>query len=217
MNDYQIQMLDATKSMLHAFLDEEISKAKDLSGRTEELTYELFQPNVDIQFVESKLNVLLKNMLEFEKDIINFEILHFLYADIGRISLNLHSFDMAIRYALAGININEVSNDYEGVLANKRLLLDSACFMGAYKNALILLEATPELYSNGLYQMISLKAVNQEVEQNFETLLHSKERPKSLIFCLDEDKRDEEGAIRSLMKQMGDSRATVLKYLAAAK
>lgn len=191
--------------------------ATALRSEGEQLTDSMFQPNADIQSVAKELNALAKKMLDFEANIINFEILNFFYADIGRVVLNLRAFDIAIRYALAGIDVNQSTEDRDGVLANRRLLLDVACFMGANKYALDMLKNNPELDYGGLYQLISNQPENKLADKEFSKFLRSKNRPKSFAFCIDDEKRHEEKLIRSLMKVMGDSRATVLKYLAASK
>ncbi len=217
MSEYEKEMQQMTVSMHHAFLNEEMGVAIDLRNDSEQLTHKLFQENADIQSIAKDLNLLAKQMLDFEASIINFEILNFLYADIARVVLNLRAFDVAMSYALAGLEVNQSTGDQEGVLANRRLLLDIACFMGANKHALEMLTATPELDSGGLHQIISSQGEDKAADKQFSKLINSKKRPKSLVFCVDAEKRHEEKAIRSVMKQMGDSRATVLKYLAAAR
>lgn len=217
MTEYDKEMQEMAESMQVAFLNEEMEIATALRSEGERLTHSMFQPNADIQSVAKELNALAKKMLDFEANVINFEILNFFYADIGRVLLNLRAFDIAIRYALAGIDVNQSTEDQDGVLANRRLLLDIACFMDANKYALEMLRNNPELDYGGLYQLISSKPENKTADQEFSKFLRSKNRPKSFAFCIDEEKLHEEKSIRSLMKQMGDSRATVLKYLAASK
>lgn len=216
MSEYEKEIQKVTESMHHAFLNEETRVATALRNEGEQLTQKMFQENANIPDIAEKLNHLAKKMLDFETSIINFEILFFLYADIGRVALNLQAFDVAIRYALAGIDANESIGDQEGVLANKRLLLDIACFMGANVQAVELIKSTPELDTGGLHQLLSGQGEDKAADQEFFKLANSKNRPKTFAFCVDAEKRQEEKAIRTVMKQTGDSRATVLKYLAAA-
>jgi tetratricopeptide (TPR) repeat protein len=159
------------------------------------------------------LNTLAEEMKSFESKIVNFPILTFFYADIGRTFLNLKSFETAIQYALAGVEVNQVDEDKEGVLTNKSVLLDTACFMEAYEQALKILDDNPDLNNPRLYKLIASKPVNASSDQMFEKLLRTKKRPKSFVYCVDKKLGAEESIIRTLMHEMGDSRATVIKYL----
>ncbi|MBB1388740.1 hypothetical protein H5185_04790 [Shewanella sp. SG44-6] len=215
--NYEDEMEEMAKSMNYAFLHEETLTANELRDKATSLTHRMFADNANIEQIGVELNTLAKEMIGFESQIINFPILNFLYADIGRTLLNLQSFEIAIQYALAGVEANLAHDDQEGITANKRVLLDAACFSEANEHALKMLEDNPELNDPHLHQLISGQPINASSEQKFEKLLRTKKRPKSLYYCLDKEKGAEERAIRTVMRQMGDSRATVLKYLASAK
>lgn len=215
--NYEDEMEEMAQSMNYAFLHEETVAANDLRDKATSLTHRMFADNANIEQIRAELEKLAKEMIGLERQIINFAILNFLYADIGRTFLNLQSFEIAIQYALAGVEANLAHGDQEGITANKRVLLDAACFCGANEHALKILEDNPALNDPHLHQLISGQPINTSLEQKFDKLLQMKKRPESLCYCLDKEKGAEERAIRTVMRQMGDSRATVLKYLATAK
>jgi hypothetical protein len=157
------------------------------------------------------LNTLLfKKLIEFEKNLINFEILAFIYVDIGRVALNCFNFRDAVKYAHAGIEFSRVIGDQNGVDVSSRILLDTACAMGSFKGASKVLDEYPNLEEKGFRAAID--KLPSESPSDFLKLLRGKSRPRSLAICLDEEKRDYERIIRSAMKVVGISRSEAIKY-----
>lgn len=215
--NYKDQMNEMSKAMHFAFLDEETKIANDLREKSTSLTLQMFQPNPDLSVIVGEIAQVAKQMLAFEKEIINFSIMNFFYADVSRTLLNIRQYEFAVNYALAGIEVNKRENDNEGIVSNLRVLLDTACYMGASQCAIELLDAYPELELAGLRHQLEIKPVDESADTEFKKLIESKKRPSSYPFCIDVDKGREETMIRSLMRQLGDSRSTVMEYLSTAK
>ena len=157
---------------------------------------------------------LIQKFTNFEDNIVHFHVLNFLYATIAKCYLNSFQIDVAIQYALAGIEANQKQNDLEGVSTNRRILLDAACLMHANKEALKLITAYPEFHDNILEHFLRKTPSHQD--ELFKKYLESKKRPKSLAFCLDEELANDEKDIRAVMVTMGISRREALDYKAMA-
>ena len=157
------------------------------------------------------LNVLLfEKFIEFEKNLINFELLTFIYMDIGRVALNSFNFRDAVKYAQAGIEFNHVMDDEDSANACSLLLLDTACLMKSFKGASKVLDKYPNIDTKEFRAKI--EQLPSESPPDFMKLFISKRRPRSLRICLDKDKRHYERVIRSTMKAARISRSVAIEY-----
>jgi len=201
-------------------LNDEIDQAQSLRGEANILQEKVFIENQDPEKIIKEHGVLLEKLKEFEKDLINYEILNFLYATISRVALNSFNFKDAISYAQAGIEVNQKQSDEEGISTNAHVLLDTACFMKAYKEAIKLIDKYPSIsqaepdIKNIKTMLQNETSVNDEL---FLKILNSSVRPKSLVICLDDELRLEERAIKSHMLTMGITRKKALEYKAVAE
>ena len=197
-------------------LNEEIEKAMLLRDEAATLLDEMFKDSTSLKQSTEDHERLREKLLDFEKGLIHVEILHFLYSTIARVHLNSYKIEEAIQYAQAGIEANLSKSDQEGVKVNTTVLLDTACMMGAYNEAFKLITNNPAISDPQTKDMIQKRTSESENDATFEKWLKSKKRPSSLAFCLDEDLRHEEEAIKKLMSLMGISRTVALKYKDAA-
>ncbi|EGQ9743421.1 hypothetical protein FWP33_12980 [Vibrio parahaemolyticus] len=201
-------MKQTESEMLNEFLQEDIDLAKELKLKGEQLTTKMFEPAADMTHLGIELNSLAKKMISFEANIVNFGILNYFYVDIARAMLNLRAYDIAIIYALAGVESNRNHNNPEGILASNRVMLDVACFMGANKSALKLIHEHPDLAYDDLHKLLAKKSTNEVADAKFSTLLKSKSRPKSLAYCLDTHLGSVEISNRISVRNQSNSRAT---------
>jgi uncharacterized protein YneF (UPF0154 family) len=153
---------------------------------------------------------LFEKFKKFEDNLINVEILNFLYATISRVALNSFKFKDAIQYAQSGIEVNQKENDQEGINTNAHVILDTACLMKAFKEALKLIDKYPGIEEPNIKRM--LQSEDSQNDAAFIKILNSAVRPKSLIICLDDKLRLEEKVLKTLMNQMGISRKAALDY-----
>ena len=198
------------QSMNNAFAADEAEKSNSLREEALILFHKLFNQDEDPEKIKAAHIKLIKKFNEFEENILNFPILNFLYAIIARLYLNIRQYDLAVLYAQAGIESNKNKNDQEGVNVNLQVLLDTACFMGAFNEAIKLFDNHPGVFEPHIKRMLSNKLSRND--ELFKKLIESKKRPKSLAYCLDEKRGLEEKAIRTIMCQMKVSRSTALKY-----
>lgn len=211
------EMKESREVLDRQIFEEEVAEGKALRDKADVLFNEMFAEGADHEKSKKEHLNLLNELKEFEDTLLNFPILNFLYATIARVALNSFKFDVAIQYAKAGIEVNQSVNDTEGVNANAAVLRDAACLSFAIKEAVKLTEQYPDMASpeeKEALQNIKHKSKNDAA---FSKLLATKKRPKSLEYCLDEKLGVEEFALRSLMRQMGISRTTALKYKAVAQ
>lgn len=206
---------------MHEFkLNEEIDQAQLLKNEAKHLHDEMFSGKADFEKMIEKHIDLFEKLKEFENDLINFEILNFFYATISRVALNSFNFKDAIKYAQAGIEANQKQNDQEGISTNAHVMLDTACLMKAFKEAVKLIDQYPSIsiaepnIKDIRAMLLNEKSVN---DVGFLKLLNSTERPKSLVICLNDKLRLEEKAIRKIMSLMGISRKTALEYKVSAE
>lgn len=205
---------DSINAINKSIMMEETKEGNALMDEATRLTQEMFLNNTDIHANRSAQLDVLERQKEFEDKVINLPIMNWFYASIARTSLNTKNFNDAFMYAKAGIELCEKNNDPEGVNANRVALLDAACFMGSFKNAVKMIEEHPEIASPKLLAMFKLKPSKNDKECT--SLLKSAKRPKSLKFCLDEVLCAQESRIRFTMRQMHVSRKTAIKYIATA-
>jgi len=198
-----------------AILHDEIVQAKILREESLVLFEAFCDPNEDAEKNTEAHLQLLGKLKDFERDLINFEILDFLYANIARTALNSIKLDVAMQYAQAGIEANQKNNDSTGVDGNRKILLDMACLIGAHKEALKLIEKHPEIAEPDVQS--ALQNSSSKNDDVFQDLLLSKKRPESLSIRLNEGLMASEKAIRTIMRQMGVSRAVALKYKKTAE
>jgi hypothetical protein len=204
------EMNELFKAISNSTIKKEIEQGVSFRDEGTALLEQMFKENSDREKIKEQYKNLLTRMKDFEKNIINFEILNFLYADIARTALNSYEFKVAIQYAQAGIEINQKTNDIVGVKANRVVILDAACFMGANKEAIKIFDEYPNIADPEIKNIIKDKpSINDNI---FRSMLLSKARPKSLSTCLDAKLSSDEKAIRTLMQYMGISRKTALEY-----
>jgi hypothetical protein len=196
-------------------LNDEINQAQSLRNEASILHGKMFIENEDPKKMIKEHGLLLERLKEYENNLINFEVLNFLYATISRVALNSFKFKDAIQYAQAGIEANQKNDDQEGISANAHVLLDTACLMKAYKEAVKIIDKYPRI-SIAEPGIKNIKAILQNEasvnDAEFLKILNSDVRPKSLVICLDDKLRLEERAIKSLMLQMGITRKKALEY-----
>ncbi len=206
---------DAVQEEFHYEFHAEVKLGNELINEAKTIFGEMFEEDSDLESVKEKHIQLLKKMKTFEDNLINVEILNFLYAIISRTALNAYKFDDAIRYALAGIEANQKQKDQEGVDVNQIVLLDTACFMGAHKEAIKIFDKYPNIADPAIKKILNDMTPNDmpsKADTIFKKIIQGKQRPRSLVFCLDDKRRIEEKVIKTLMRQMGISRKVALKY-----
>lgn len=205
--------------MIEFMLNDEIEQAEALRNEATVLHDKMFSGNESPEKIIENHSVLFEKLKEFEKNLINFEILNFLYATISRVALNSFKFKDAIQYAKAGIEANQKHNDQEGISTNAHVILDTACLMKAYKEAINIIDKYPSI-SIAEPNIEDIKTILQNEtsvnDASFLKILNSTVRPKSLAFCLNDKLMVEEKAIRTLMQTMGISRNSALGYKKAA-
>ncbi|GIC77164.1 hypothetical protein [Moritella sp. F3] len=160
--------------------------------------------------------LLLKRLLDFEGNLINVPILNYLFATIARVCLNSHDYKNAIKYAQAGIEVNLKQSDAQGVRVNNVVILDTACMMGAHKEAIKLFDKSPNIADESVKNMLQNMPSDSDADAIFQKMLKSTKRPKSLVLCLNEQLWHEEKPLKTLMRMMDISRSEALKYKAAA-
>jgi len=208
------EMNNVVSAMKSRILHDEIELGKSLQEEAEVLFHAMFQQNSDRKKNKEEHISLLERMKEFERNLVNVQILNFLYAVMARVALNCHNFKDVFQYAHAGIEVNQQQGDSDGVRSNNRVILDTACMMTAYKSAIKIMTENPDIADQNAIAM--MENMNSEGDAMFHVLMQSTERPSTLALCLDEKLRNEEGAIKTLMLQMGISRKTALQYKATA-
>lgn len=208
------EMNKVVSAMKNSILHDEVELGKSLQEEAEVLFHTMFQQNTDSKKNKEDHIDLLLRMEEFELNLVNVQILNFLYSVIARTALNGHKFIDAIQYAQAGVEVNQKEGDSDGIRANHRVLMDTACLMTAFKSAIKLMDENPDIADKKVKTM--LQNMDSKGDAMYLTMLNSPKRPSTLALCLDEKLRNEEGAIKTLMLQMGISRSTALKYKATA-
>jgi hypothetical protein len=199
----------------NGIFQDEMEQAKLLREESFAL-FDLFKENLNPEHTKNKHRQQLEKLQEFEKSLINVELLNYLYSTIATLALNIMEFSTAIQYANAGIEANENQNDNEGIRTNRIAICNIACYMGAFKTALKILDKYPEIPSESRV-IATMKSTPSENDDAFKKMLKSKKRPKSLRICLNKELRHEEKAIKTIMLHLGVSRTTALKYRRLAK
>jgi hypothetical protein len=197
-------------SVYDSTFDEEMEKGRELRADVALLHGKMQEKDANIKKIKVENVKLLKKIILFEESIINYEILNFLYADIARVALNSSDYKCAIKYAHAGIEANKKENDLEGIKVNTIVMLDIACFMKAFKEALQIIEKHPGLAKPEIKELLeNSPSLNDSL---FRSLVKSPKRPKSLKFCLDDKLMLEEKALIAIMRSMDISRSAALRY-----
>lgn len=202
-------------SMELEILHDEADEANSLIVEATTLFQAMFESN-NLEKNKDDHVQLLQRLLEFEDNLINVPILNFLFATIARVFLNSHDYKNAIKYAQAGIEVNLKQNDVQGVRVNNVVILDTACMIGAHKEAIKLLDRHPNIADESVKNMLQSMPSDSDNDASFQKMLKSTKRPKSLVFCLNEQLWHEEKPLKTLMRLMGISRSEALKYKAAA-
>lgn len=210
MNDKLTNQVQVSIGQIHeGILHEEMLAAKNIRNEAGDIFNSMMMDTPREQIADQSV-VMLEKLQAFEDNIINFEILNFLYSTIARTALNAGDYKKTFSYAKAGIEVNDAHNDSEGVIVNATVLIDAACSMSAFKSALKLIREYPEAEQPNIVNIItSMKSENDDL---FQKMFSLDKRPTSLAICLDERRRQEERAIRGVMRQMGISRKEALKY-----
>lgn len=196
-------------------LTEEVEQGNALRVRVKELMDDMFERVSELSENRKKQEALLEELIEFERDIVNYEILFFMYSSIARCALNARQFDVAVAYAMAGIESNESLGDDEGVCVNATVLIDMACIFCAFKTAKDL-EAKYGVSSGVDFDRL-IEENGSKGDKEISLKLSAKKRPSSLKVCLDKELMYSERPIKLLMKTMGISRSSAMKYGEAAK
>lgn len=82
--------------------------------------------------------------------------------------------------------------------------------LGAFKEALKLIEQYPDIADDGIIEVLTSQPSNND--DLFIHISSKKSKPKSLKLCLGDELRSGERTIRTLMLHVGISRCEALKY-----
>lgn len=192
-------------------LQQEIEQANALKCRVEDMVSRFFD-RTDKKQANAEFKIVATELTAFEKNIINHEILAYMYAIIARVHLHTHSLLETISYAKAGIELNEKNGDMEGVESNARVLLDMACMLSAKDAAIEVVRRYPVLDDGNILSILQFSSNLDKSNAVFNAAWKASNPPDSLKICLDKSLTQDERVIRSLMMQMGISREAAIKY-----
>jgi len=164
----------------------------------------------DPSFYLKENETLLNDLLEFEKNICSLEFLYPFYCYIARMYLQTSNVEKAIMYGQAALELNEKTNDLEGVVAANNLLCDCAIANDA---ALVGVEYFKKAQPHLTEQIAFFETMPNHNAEKISKLLARKSRPSSYKYFNSKDSQHEEESIRLLMVAQNFSRATAKKYV----
>ncbi|MDE3272458.1 hypothetical protein [Pseudoalteromonas sp. G4] len=174
-----------------------------------------------LEFIPSELGAkhqpLLKKVQEIESEfqaLADHGNLRCIYATIARLAIHTHQFELAAAYALAGIELNELAKDKEGVNVNKVVLLDMQMFLGAYKSLVKFLQENPEIATEDrTFLMTDYDGKEGSENDGLATdLLSTKLRPQSYAIAIEAINNPCGLSAEDIAKHLGVTVETALKY-----
>ncbi|KZX57960.1 hypothetical protein A3709_20325 [Halioglobus sp. HI00S01] len=159
---------------------------------------------------------LLDKMKEFESQLVNFPILHFMYGYMARTALNAQLFDEAVMYANGGLKLALASDDAEGVRSMNAIRCDICCATDKWDLAAALYEEMHPGTTESSDRTYAMLCRNARAIDGPSDALCEKATPKSLRF-VDTLEGKKEASIRLIMKSLHIKRAAAKKYVASAE